>query len=194
MTIRLNCGLHNYKNLLELIKYLDEEFKGNPRLSMYVWEIFTNTPRSEENAEVYFDCLNEVDKAICESSIVSPEYIENGIKADHCMVDSGSGTIINVDGQLCLCEHYLENDFYGDIYNHGKFDKQNFENWQNYVNTYSDFCNECPNQAGCLKMHRCTDQFVCTKAEQKYLLNKIKRRLHKILYYFHQSAMNEDMC
>lgn len=197
VTIRLNCGLHNYKNLIELIKYLSEEFKGEPGLSAYVWEIFTNSPRSEDSAEIYFDCLNQVDKAICESGIVTPEYLEYGIKADHCIVDGGSGTVINTDGKLCLCEHYLEDDFYGDIYNHGNFDKQVFKNWRNYVNTYEGICIDCPNQAGCLKMHKCTDQFVCTKPEQKYMLDKIKRRMFKL---WEQSLipcdqnMQEDIC
>lgn len=196
VTIRLNCGLHNYKNLIELIKYLSEEFKGEPGLSAYVWEIFTNSPRSEDSAEIYFDCLNQVDKAICESGIVTPEYLEYGIKADHCIVDGGSGTVINTDGKLCLCEHYLEDDFYGDIYNHGNFDKQVFKNWRNYVNTYEGICIDCPNQAGCLKIHKCTDQFVCTKPEQKYMLDKIKRRMFKL---WEQSLIpgnqvQEDIC
>ena len=184
--IRLNCGLHNYKNLIELIQYLSVEFKGFPNLSMYVWEIFTDEPRPEEQAEIYFDCLDQVDQAICDSGIDTPEYLDFGIKSGHCMVDSGSGTIITMDGKLCLCEHYLEDDFYGDIYNHGNFDREVIKQWRNYVNTYEGICVECPNQAECLKMHRCTDQFICTKAEQKYILNKLKRRL--VMMY--KRAMN----
>lgn len=193
VTIRLNCGLHNYKNLIELIKYLGEEFKGERGLSMYVWEIFTDNPRPENEAEIYFDCLDQVDKAICESGIGTPEYLEPGIKAEHCIVDNGNGTVINVDGKLCLCEHYLEDDFYGDIYNHGHFDRQNFENWRTYVKNYEGICVDCPNQAGCLKMSRCTDRFICTKPEQKYVLNKIKRRM---LNLFKLSMMlpQKDIC
>ena len=180
VTIRLNCGTHNYKNLIELVKFLGEEFRGRPNISIYVWEIFTNEPRPEDKAEVYFDCLNQVDTAICESGLATPEYIDNGIKADHCIVDTGSGTIINVDGKLCVCEHYLEDDFYGNIYNHGDFDKEILKAWRDYVPNYEGICATCPNQAECLKMRRCTDQFICTPAEQRYVLNKLKRRLVKL--------------
>ena len=192
VTIRLNCGLHNYKSLIELIHYLANEFQNNSNISVYVWEIFTNTPRTEEQAEIYFDCLDQVDKAICDSKLNTPEYIDNGIKADHCMVDSGSGTIISVDGKLCVCEHYLDNDFYGDIYNHGNFDKEVLKQWRNYTNTYEGICADCPNQAECLKMQRCTDQFVCSEAEQKYVLNKLKRRL--IMMYDNALNPRQEQC
>ena len=190
VTIRLNCGPHNYKNLLELVDYLAVEFKDAPNLFVYAWEIFSETRRSEEKAEVFFDCLDKVDAAICASGLNTPNYLEDGIKVHHCMVDSGNGTVISTDGNLCLCEHYLDNDFYGDIYHHGEFNKDVIKNWRNYVNTYEGICCDCPNQAGCLKMVRCTDQFICTKAEQKYTLNKIKRRME--LWY--NNAINSNMC
>lgn len=176
VTIRLNCGLHNYENLIELVDFLAEEFKGED-LYVYVWEIFSNGPRSEQSAEKYFACLDKVDQAICESGLKTPNYVGTGIKADHCMVDTGNGTIINVDGKLCVCEHYLDNDFYGDIYNHGDFDKNVLRAWRNYVDNYEGICADCVYQAECLKMHRCTDQYICTEAEQQYVINKIRRRL-----------------
>lgn len=190
VSIRLNCGTHNYKNLIELIEYLSVEFKDQPGLSVYSWEIFSETKRDEDKAEIFFDCLDKVDEAICNSGLQTPNYLEHGIKSRHCMVDSGSGTIIEVDGNMCLCEHYLENDFYGDIYHHGEFDDSVIKAWRGYVNTYEGICSDCPNQAGCLKMSRCTDQFVCTKAEQRYTLNKFKRRM-KIWY---DTAFNSRNC
>ena len=189
VTIRLNCGVHNYKNLIELVNYLSEEFKGVNGFSIYAWEIFSNGPRPEDKAEVFFDCLDQVDEAICESGLITPNYVETGIKAGHCLVDNGNGAIINVDGKLCLCEHYLDGDSYGDIYNFGKWDYDHINNWRNYTNTYEGICSDCPNQAECLKMQKCTDQYVCTKAEQKYTLNKLKRRL--ILLY---GAMFNNVC
>lgn len=191
VTVRLNCGTHNYKNLIELVNFLSEEFKGNMGFSVYVWEIFSNGPRSEEKAEIFFDCLEQVDKAICNSGLITPNYIDNGIKSCHCLVDSGNGTVIGVDGTLCLCEHYVNGDNYGDINNFGNWDKTIIKNWRNYTNTYEGICYDCPNQAECIKMQRCTDQYVCTKAEQKYILNKLKRRL-KQMYDFMLNSRNVD--
>ena len=62
-----------------------------------------------------FTSLNKVDAALCESGMNVP-CIENGIKAYHCVVDGGQGVNINVNGKLFLCEHYIDNDFFGDIY------------------------------------------------------------------------------
>lgn len=188
VTIRLNCGVHNYKNLIELVNYLSEEFKGVNGFSVYAWEIFSNGPRPEDKAEIFFDCLDQVDTTICDSGLVTPNYIENGIKSGHCLVDNGNGAIINVDGKLCLCEHFLEGDSYGDIYNFGEWDYDYITKWRNYTNTYEGICSDCPNQAECLKMQQCTDQYVCTRAEQKYTLNKLKRRL--ILQY--EALMNSE--
>nr|DAU35423.1 MAG TPA: hypothetical protein [Caudoviricetes sp.] len=36
----MNCDKHNADDLVQLVKYLSEEFKKEEKLSMYVWPIF----------------------------------------------------------------------------------------------------------------------------------------------------------
>ena len=40
VSIRMNCDKHNFEDLIKLVHYLHEEFKGNDLVSMYVWPIF----------------------------------------------------------------------------------------------------------------------------------------------------------
>lgn len=180
VTIRLNCGTHNKQTLLDLIDYLEKEFPNKNNISIYVWEIFSNGPRTIENAEKIFANLNEVDEAIAASNFDSPEYLCAGIKATHCLVDNNQGVIIGVDGDLCVCEHYVKDDFFSSVTTPWKKDLQVLKNWRNYTKLDSERCLECPIRPGCLKVSRCTDQYICTEPEQRYILNRTKRRMLKL--------------
>ena len=193
VTIRLNCNKENYENLIELIKYLKQEFTGYGNISVYVWEIFSENLRTEEGAYDMFTSLNKVDEALCESGMNVP-CIENGIKAYHCVVDGGQGVNINVNGKLFLCEHYIDNDFFGDIYHPEIKDFDNFVRWRDYVDSHDEKCINCPIRAICLKMHRCTDQHKCVGYEQQYRIDKVKRHLTILQDNFNTQFCDQDKC
>jgi radical SAM protein with 4Fe4S-binding SPASM domain len=121
--------------------------------------------------------MEEVDKAIFESGLSSPSSIEAGIKSQHCLVDTGKGTCIDMDGNLFLCEHYINGDVFSTIYHPEVKDFSMFEKWREYTDNHSEQCLACPLRATCLKMKRCTDQYECVGYEQQYHINQVKRHM-----------------
>lgn len=193
VTIRLNCDKNNYKNLLELINYINKEFNGYNNISIYAFEIFSEEKRSEENANEQFKAMDEVDIAIIKSGMAINEEIY-GIKSQHCIVDGGRGVCINPDGKLFLCEHHLDNDFFSDIYHPEIKDFEVFKNWRNFTDNHSEQCINCPLRPTCLKVHRCTDQYECIGYEQQYRINHIKRHLILMQDRFNQSFDCDNSC
>lgn len=195
VSIRLNGGVYNSDNLLELVKFLGEEFKDvKNKMQIYVWEIFTNRARTEEEAQKLFPKLTEIHNLIHELGFNSPQNLENGIKTIHCMVDAGNGVIIDPSGNLGLCEHYPHTDFIGHI---DEPHIKNFEiikSWRNYTSTNESICKTCPIRPICLKMHKCTDEFICTKPELDYLLNKIDSDLVVLDKNFYLERINQNGC
>lgn len=194
VTIRLNCDKNNYKNLIELVKFIKEEFKGYGNISMYVWEIFSETKRSIEEANEQFKCMEEVDRVICESGMTTSGIITSGIKSQHCLVDTGQGVNIDMEGNLFLCEHHIGNDFFGDIYHPEIKDFNNFKKWRNYTDNHSEQCLNCKLRATCLKMQGCTDQYECVGYEQQYYINQVKRHLIILQDDFNNKVVYNRSC
>lgn len=192
VTVRLNCNKDNYKDLIELVKFLKEEFAGYNNISVYVWEIFANGKRTEEEANDMYKSIEEVDKVICEKGLAITNSIAGGIKAQHCLVDSGEGVSIGVDGRLFLCEHYIYNDFFGDIYHPEVKDFENFKKWRNYTDNHSEQCLNCPLRATCLKVKGCTDEFECIGFEKEFHINQTKRHMMVLQDDFNNSFTCND--
>ena len=136
----MNCDKHNEEDLKELVKYLSEEFKGRDNFSMYVWPIFEEGfKRSLEDHEKLYKALEEIEKLIVEKGYPLCHSIENDIRGIHCMVDSGKGVLISPNGDLGLCEHYIDSRFFSHIDNPNKKNFEEIKTWRNY-RPYGDIC------------------------------------------------------
>lgn len=195
VSIRLNGGVYNADNLLELVKFLSEEFKNEKhKMQIYVWEIFTTRARTEEEAQRLFPKLTEIHNLIHQLGFNSPQNLDFGIKTVHCMVDAGNGVIIDPSGNLGLCEHYPTSLFIGNVDNPHVKNFDNIQTWREYVDTNESICQQCPIKPTCLKMKKCTDEFICTKPELDYLLNKLNSDLIILDKNFYQEKINQNSC
>lgn len=175
VSVRMNCDKHNEENLLELVKYLGEEFKDSKLFSMYVWAIFeegfTRTP--EQRKELY-DSLTRIDSEIMKFSKNLAQGAEGGIRGLHCMVDSNNGITISPNGDIGVCEHYIDSDFISHIDNPLKKNWNIIKSWREYVEPL-EICKDCQIQPTCLKMHKCPDETRCDIYERDYKLWHIKQ-------------------
>lgn len=195
VSIRLNGGVYNSDNLLELVKFLGEEFKDvKNKMQIYVWEIFTTRARTEEEAQRLFPKLTEIHNLIHQLGFNSPQNLDYGIKTIHCMVDAGNGVMIDPSGNFGLCEHYPTSLFIGNVDNPHIKNFDNIQTWREYVDTNESICQKCPIKPICLKMKKCTDEFICTKPELDYLLNKLNSDLIILDKNFYQEKMNQNSC
>lgn len=193
VSIRLNCGVYNFEDMKKLIAYLGKEFKGNEKVNVYIWEIFANAPRKEEDASKLFSILKELQELCIENELNHSRPLEYGIKWGHCMVDTGTGVTIDPSGNLGVCEHYPDSGFIGHINDPHYKNLEILKSWRNYKS--SEKCLNCILRPTCLKMDKCTDQFICTNAEQQYLIWLLGRQLDDLNTAFHNSMQREvDQC
>ena len=83
------------------------------------------------------------------------------------MVDSGNGVLISPNGDLGLCEHYIDSRFFSHIDNPDKKDFEEIKTWRNY-RPYGDICQNCPLYPICLRMKDCPDDFDCDEIVYNY--------------------------
>lgn len=181
VSVRMNCDKHNEKDLIQLVKFLSEEFKNIDNFSMYVWPIFeegfTRTP--EERKEL-FESMAHIDDEIAKYGKPLSHGAEGGLKPHHCMVDSNEGITISPNGDIGLCEHYIDRDFISHIDHPLDKDWEMIKSWRNYIKP-TEICFGCPLAPMCLKVHKCPDETTCDVYEKIYNIEHIKRDM-KVRY------------
>lgn len=170
VSVRMNCDHHNSENLKQLVRELHEEFKDYTNFSMYVWPIFEEGfTRTEEEKKRLFDSLIEIESLIQELGYVLSHGISFEIKGIHCMVDSGDGVIIGPNGDLGVCEHYIDRDFFSHIDDPSKKDMEILKSWRDY-SEYTELCKDCPIYPACQRMKKCPDEMICDKYQKDYMI------------------------
>lgn len=193
VSVRMNCDKHNADNLVQLVKYLSEEFNKEEKFSMYVWSIFEEGfTRTKEQRIQLFKNLMRVNEEIVKYNKPFAHAIESGIRGLHCMVDSGNGVIISPNGDIGLCEHYIDSDFISHIDNPLQKNWNIIKSWRNYVEP-SSLCNDCPLFPTCLKMHKCPDETTCDVYEKEYKIDLVKKDM-KIRYALNKTQPCQGNC
>jgi len=90
------------------------------------------------------------------------------------MVDGGNGVIISPNGDLGLCEHYINSRFFSHIDNPLEKDFDEIRSWRNYGDG-GQHCNDCPIYPICLKMKDCPDDFECEDIIYKHWINHTEK-------------------
>lgn len=170
VSIRMNCDAHNAENLKQLVKDLHEEFKEYKNFSMYVWPIFEEGfTRTDEQKQILYKSLLEIETLIQNLGYKLSHGINFEIKGIHCMVDSGDGVIISPNGDLGVCEHYIDRDFFSHIDTPLEKDMDILKSWRDYTE-YTKLCNNCPLYPSCLRMKKCPDESICDDYQKEYMI------------------------
>lgn len=164
LTIRLNMDLYNAEDLLILVKFLCNRFYGYKNLSIYAHHLFDVTiPDAELHSESEWTKRNAAMKAINEVIIAhgfdQKTKISTKLKITHCMADSGHSITILPNGNIGLCEHYIDSDFIGHI------DTETFD--QELIKSFSltapeiNECANCFNFPDCIMLKKCNSTSKC---------------------------------
>lgn len=76
------------------------------------------------------------------------------------MIDSGKCVSISPNGDLGICEHYIDSKFIGNISNPTIKNFDVIRNWRKYTPA-ADICKNCSIYADCLRVQGCTDENRC---------------------------------
>ncbi len=156
--IRLNMDYHNSDELYELAEYLHNELNFLDKISLYVMPLyenvgFTKTVHTEiEKEELIDSCINLMNHFIKLGFSVRKYTRINSISEYACQADNPSMVLILPNGDLGFCEHYLENDSFGTVYDYDV--KKPF--WCDYRKPI-DKCNTCALYPTCLMMEKCVN-------------------------------------
>lgn len=201
VSIRINVDMHNYNDIYELIKQLNERYsKYNAYCAIYFSLLFDNcgkmaTERTPEVKKFLYKKVNEFRKMTYDTGLFRKRYLSSARKVNHCMADSDSSTTVLPDGHLGKCEHYIDNYHYGSIYSESK-DYAMIEDFKTEI-TYNNNCPACPLQPRCHVLKYCNHfKQECDSFERKsrfgVIEEEMKNEYNKFIKTIESDSFGDD--
>ena len=182
VNIRINLGLHNRNNILDLINELAVEFRGETKLQVYIGilrEKYKNNERAE--LEEYADDLSLLleDKGLKKRKKALPM-----LTLYNCMADKPNHIQCTPDGILSKCENEIYTSRVGSL-SEGVTDKEECIRWKN--NKYYPECKNCPLIPTCILLTNCTPEIhYCRNTEKLKRIKDYKAEM-KLRYLKYKS-------
>lgn len=177
VTVRINMDRHNEDELYSLVDFLYEKFSGYRKFSVYSYLLFENAGNyqnvrsNSERIDIgeHFDKLQDyIDKR----GLGGRHYLRDEVMISRCMADSYATVFISPNGNLGRCEHHVDDDFYGTI-----FDNTPKQIWDQYYSETTE-CSTCPSFPTCLRLVKCKpDMPKCYDYQRKENLRKIHKQM-----------------
>lgn len=147
VVLRCNYDSENLPRVDEFLNECHERFGGRENVSIYLAQLFQSG--EDKSAGKLYLTAAEKTKALEEMGFSVPVGLERYMRSRYCMADSlGTSIIISPDGTLHRCEHYVDRDPVGTI-----FDEEP-PSWTRSGETIADICLECPFLPDCTPFRR----------------------------------------
>lgn len=196
--IRLNIDHHNAEDIMDLLDDMKQRFGKPSNLYFYAMPLFEcamDKPRTEEERDKVYEWVTKVQIKL-ETLGYWRADLKRTLPTAMCMADDGKSVLINPEGKIGLCEHHIDDDFIGSIYD-TNFDYKRLSEWDEKLGKL-EICNDCPFYAHCVKLVHCIEQGKCYKQERDCNIESFKRKMH---YYFinaqttpyYMQQLNEQM-
>lgn len=122
VTIRLNLDMHNIIELFSLVDWIGERYNKYHNISVYARPLFENTTdsnymRSSSERHELTEKFIKLQEYIKKLGLYHFGKIDKTILINCCQADSYNSVLISPEGKLGRCEHHVNDDFYGSIYN-----------------------------------------------------------------------------
>lgn len=177
VTVRINMDRHNENELYSLVDLLCEKFSEYKKFNVYAHLLFENVgnyqnSRSESERIDIGKSFDKLQTHIEKIGLGGQLRLHNNVKISHCMADSYATAFISPEGNLGRCEHYVDDDFYGTV-----FDNTPKKIWDEYYLENPE-CYTCPAFPTCLRLLKCKpDTPKCYDYQRKENLRKIHRQM-----------------
>lgn len=180
VNIRLNLSLNNYNDLVQLINLLFEQFSSYNNISIYSSPLYENTGKnssiySQSEKEYLYNKNIAIDKLIRKYGFGKKLKIPNTV-ASHCMADNMHSVVITPEGNLTLCEHHIDDEFIGNIYD-DKLNQSIIDHWKDREEI--EDCKTCIYRPQCIKLKNCPAESRCSKEEIKYKEYLLEQTMEK---------------
>lgn len=174
IAIRMNMDASNADNIKELIRELYERFHDYKNINPYCYPIFEYeyNPRTPEENEVIYTKLKEIDDILYQYGWYNGEgNLPDTVKATHCMIDNGHAVVIGTQGDIGLCEHYSDDNFWGHIDKPEMKDLEVIKSFKTYMKN-EELCKDCPMLPSCLRPMKCEDLKMCNIFRKEWYIRR----------------------
>ena len=179
VTIRLNQGLYNTPDLLDLVGFLSISFKDNKLVSVYNSLLFNEDVESEVQLENdRYRRFKVLQDKIIKSGLYINVPLNRRLRYSHCMADSDSSIIITPTGVIGKCEHFANHHSIGHIYD-SQFNHSEIKRWKERHQPTRK-CFDCPLYPQCVQIKMCpVERKLCSLTRCENKIELIQRALVK---------------
>ncbi len=174
--IRINMDSHNADELIELTDFLNNKFSVFKKLTIYAQPIYEGvgykkTSRTDEERKAITQKYVALCKYLDKTSIKHRSMMFNKFKCYACQADNKTWVMILPDGKLGYCEHFVEDETFGTIYDNST----KRSDWSKYCKPYEK-CKKCAYYPTCIILEKCPiAKHKCFEYEQINRLEDIRR-------------------
>ena len=154
VSIRLNIGLYNYRDMQDLVNLLCEEFKDEHNVSIYINPLFEIKDYTKDQKEFMYDFIDELNAKL---NLVfdkneKKEFFDR-IAISSCMASGRETVTILPDGKVGVCANDTHYSLIGDIYTKELDAKVREEFGRRFYR--EDKCRPCPLYPNCYIVYKC---------------------------------------
>lgn len=185
--IRLNIGLHNYKDMRDLVDFLCVQFKEEENLYIYTCPLIEIRDYADENKELMYDILDELNNKLNPlfGNKNKKEFADR-ITNNYCMATGREAVTILPDGKVGICENITSDTLLGDIYS-TEIDVKVREDFGRRFYR-EDKCRHCPIYTNCYIVNGCPNKDAEEGCEPVRVQREIRRIKKKMKNRCRQSA------
>jgi len=193
VSIRMNLDQYNAENIKELIKELYTKFGNHNHIALYNYPIFEDPehPRTDEEKEKLYAKLLEADETLAKYGFYRPREHGPELRVTHCMIDNGHAVVIGTQGDIGLCEHYSETEFWSHIDNPTKRDNEIIKKFQEHM-PLLDICDDCPIAPNCIRVKMCQDLRNCNIWKREWEVKQATDGTRNMYYNWLGEVMRQN--
>lgn len=183
--IRINYSLDNESDVDDVMDYYDKNWKGKKNISCYIAAVYQERSSSETSKQM-LELADKFNKKYPNNFGYILETAPNlALRNKHCMADGGRTILINPNGKLGGCEHYIDSHFFGSIYEDDNYDRDMIRSYMERVDEF-DVCHDCPKFPSCHMIKVCSDNF-CDQYSKEFHIKGTMKTIRKQVYKFMKS-------
>ncbi len=190
VTIRLNIGLHNSDDLMELAHELHHEFPDTKGVEVYIHPLFEeekgqSTHHDDAREELYHK-LWDISERLEDYGLLQKSTLKHLVKTSRCIADNDNCLIVTPGGKLGKCEHYSEDHFVGHI-NNDNFDQNVIGDFK-ALHEEIEACKTCFYYPNCIWLNLCPNDKNCYPEIREDKIRKVRRGILTIYKNFKKQA------
>lgn len=182
VVVRMNMELNNMDNLMELAKELAVRFEGQKNLRAYpriLFDIETTWRERHTNEEwtELFAALQRLEEFLYIHGMADDglRRLRRDLPLTHCMADSGTSVVIVPDGNIGLCEHYTDSEFFGHIASPER-DKAMIDSWRELCDPIPE-CRDCFYFPECVELKKCNGRLECFEHTRRSVRHRTEQSM-----------------